>query len=236
MTGRPSWPPPPAPRVEKESTRGYGAALLRGIRSARGRVIVMADADCTYPLDDLAQIAGPVLRGEAELVLGSRLGSATRESMPLLHRFVGTPVLTWLVRAGTGVGDVSDSQSGFRAFNRDLVYRLGLPAPRVWSLLEMLRPGRPAKGQGHRGPSWLPVSCGRVQAVNLERWYEAPAADNPPVASPHTLVARACCRGPRLGDLRGYPGRRQWGVGGFAYLAANFLWDDHGGHGPGRRH
>lgn len=64
-------------RVVFEPTRGYGAAILCGIRSARGSVIVLADADCTYPLDELAKVAGPVMNGDAELVLASRLGSAT---------------------------------------------------------------------------------------------------------------------------------------------------------------
>ena len=98
----------------------------------------MADADSTYPLDQLAKVAGPVLAGDAELVLGARLGSATRQSMPLLHRFVGTPVLTWLVRAGTGVIDLTDSQSGFRAFDKRLVERLGLRATGMEFASEML--------------------------------------------------------------------------------------------------
>jgi hypothetical protein len=98
----------------------------------------MADADCTYPLDELAQVAGPVLDGEAELVLASRLGSATGQSMPMLHRFVGTPALTWLVRAGTGVGNLTDSQSGYRAFRPDLIERLGLRATGMEFASEML--------------------------------------------------------------------------------------------------
>jgi glycosyltransferase involved in cell wall biosynthesis len=125
-------------RVVSEPVRGYGAAILRGIRSARSSVVVMADADCTYPLDELAKVAGPVLEGEAELVLASRLDGATRQSMPLLHRFVGTPALTWLVRAGTGVGGLTDSQSGYRAFKSSLIDRLGLRATGMEFASEML--------------------------------------------------------------------------------------------------
>ena len=125
-------------RVIFEPTRGYGAAILCGIRSARGAVVVMADADCTYPLDELAKVAGPVMNGDAELVLSSRLGSTTREAMPLLHRFVGTPALTWLMRAGTGVADVTDSQSGYRAFNGQLIDKLGLRATGMEFASEML--------------------------------------------------------------------------------------------------
>ena len=125
-------------RVVREGRRGYGAALLTGVRAARGAVIVMADADCTYPLDQLAQVAGPVLRGDADLVVAGRTGPLPRRSMPLLHRFVGTPVLTWLVRAGTGLAEVTDSQSGYRAFRRELVESLGLRATGMEFASEML--------------------------------------------------------------------------------------------------
>ena len=125
-------------RVVFESTPGYGAALLCGIDHARGAVVVMADADCTYPLDRLSEVVAPVMAGRADLMLGSRLDAATRHTMPLLHRFVGTPVLTWLVRAGSGANGLSDSQSGFRAFRRDLPYRLGLQATGMEFASEML--------------------------------------------------------------------------------------------------
>lgn len=125
-------------RVVRETTPGYGAAILRGISAAHGRVVVMADADATYPLDRLAEIAGPVLDGQAELMLASRLESATMRSMPLLHRFVGTPVLTWLVRESTGTEGLSDSQSGFRAFEHGLAKRLGLQATGMEFASEML--------------------------------------------------------------------------------------------------
>lgn len=125
-------------RVVAESTPGYGAAILRGIAEARGTVVVMADADGTYPLDRLEELVGPVLRGEADMMVGSRLEAATRQSMPFLHRFVGTPTLTWLVREGTGATGMSDSQSGFRAFPNDLPALLGLRATGMEFASEML--------------------------------------------------------------------------------------------------
>lgn len=125
-------------RVVVESQRGYGAALRRGIAEARGSIVVMADADCTYPLSQLHQIVQPVRDGTADIMIGSRLDSATRRSMPLLHRFVGTPTLTWLVREGTGATGLSDSQSGFRAFRSDIVDRLGLRATGMEFASEML--------------------------------------------------------------------------------------------------
>lgn len=125
-------------RVVVESIPGYGAAIRRGIAEAQGTVVVMADADATYPLDQLAQLVTPVLNGESDLMLGSRLHEATRQSMPFLHRFVGTPAITWLVKEGTGVAGLSDSQSGFRAFRYDIVDRLGLRSTGMEFASEML--------------------------------------------------------------------------------------------------
>ena len=125
-------------RVVAEATPGYGAAIRRGITEATGTVVVMADADATYPLDRLVELVTPVLHGEADMMVGSRLHAATRQSMPLLHRFVGTPVLTWLVREGTGASGLSDSQSGFRAFRVDTVDRLGLRSTGMEFASEML--------------------------------------------------------------------------------------------------
>jgi hypothetical protein len=125
-------------RVVVEPVRGYGSALLRGIHSSKGQVVVMADADSTYPLNMLARLVQPVADGSADLALGGRLDASARASMPLLHRLVGTPTLTWLVRQGTGVVGVTDSQSGFRAFRRDLAGRLHLNASGMEFASEML--------------------------------------------------------------------------------------------------
>lgn len=126
-------------RVVAERRAGYGSALQAGIRAARGRVVVMADADCTYELARIPELVSPVERGEADLMLGARLQSASHQTMPFLHRFVGTPVLTFLVARATGDKlPISDSQSGFRAFRRDRVLGLGLRGTGMEFASEML--------------------------------------------------------------------------------------------------
>lgn len=125
-------------RVVTEATAGYGAALSAGIRSAHAPIVVMADADSTYPLDRLGDLVRPVMSGSADLVLGARLERATNQTMPLLHRLVGTPTLTFLVREGTGVAGLSDSQSGFRAFRRDAMLGLRLSSTGMEFASEML--------------------------------------------------------------------------------------------------
>ena len=124
-------------RVVHETRRGYGAALIAGVEAARGNVVVMADADQTYSLDKVGDLLAPLTTG-ADIVVGSRLqGGIATNAMPLLHRYVGTPVITRILRLLTGV-NLSDSQSGYRAFWRDTVLALQLQATGMEYASEML--------------------------------------------------------------------------------------------------
>jgi glycosyltransferase involved in cell wall biosynthesis len=113
-------------RVIVEPVKGYGSALRTGIKAASGTIVVMADADWTYDLTKIPLLVGPVLRGEADIVIGSRLDAATPQSMPILHRYLGTPVLSFLMRRAAGGINLRDGSSGFRAFRRDVILSLGL--------------------------------------------------------------------------------------------------------------
>ncbi len=118
--------------------RGYGAALLTGFQCAAGEVVVMADADHTYDFARIPELVAPVLANEADLVVGSRLSASTRETMPWLHRYVGTPTLTFLTARACGRRVVGDSQSGYRAFNRDRMLELELHSTGMELASEML--------------------------------------------------------------------------------------------------
>lgn len=113
-------------RVIVEPVKGYGSALRAGIKAASGSIVVMADADWTYDLTKIPLMIEPVLRGEADIVIGSRLDAATRKSMPILHRYLGTPMLSFLMRRAAGGISLRDGSSGFRAFRRDVILDLGL--------------------------------------------------------------------------------------------------------------
>jgi hypothetical protein len=125
-------------RVVTESVAGYGSAIRAGIRASSATVAVMADADCTYPLDRLAELVLPVLADEVDMMIGSRLDASTLKSMPLLHRYLGTPTITMLVRKGVGATGLSDSQSGFRAFRRETINGIGLKSTGMEFASEML--------------------------------------------------------------------------------------------------
>jgi len=124
-------------RVVHETAKGYGAAHLAGLGAARGDVVVMADADQTYDLENLADLLAP-LRAGADMVVASRLhGEIGKGAMPGLHRYVGTPVITRILRVLTGTR-LSDSQSGYRAFWRETAVGLGLRARGMEYASEML--------------------------------------------------------------------------------------------------
>jgi hypothetical protein len=125
-------------RVVEEAVPGYGSALLAGFEASRGEVLVMADADFTYDLSKIPDLVQPIAEGRADLVLGSRLDSATRGTMPFLHRFLGTPLLTFLTARACGKRVVTDSQSGFRAFRRDALGVMGLTSTGMELASEML--------------------------------------------------------------------------------------------------
>jgi glycosyltransferase involved in cell wall biosynthesis len=112
-------------RVIHEQRKGYGSAYLAGFAAARGKYIVMGDADETYDFREIARFVEPLEDG-ADLVMGSRLrGRIHPGAMPWLHRYVGNPVLTGVLNLFFRTG-VSDAHCGMRAFRRDLLPRLDL--------------------------------------------------------------------------------------------------------------
>lgn len=106
-------------RVVHVSERGYGAALRGGIRAARGRFVAFADADGTYPYEDSLRLYQAASDNGADLAIASRLAGAIEPgAMPLLHRRLGTPVLTALINL-LFKGSLSDCNSGFRCFRKE---------------------------------------------------------------------------------------------------------------------
>lgn len=112
-------------RIVHVEDRGYGAALMGGIEAAKGRFIIMGDADDSYDFTQLHRFYERLLEG-ADLVQGCRLpsggGKIMPGAMPLLHRF-GNPALTWLVRT-MFKAPIKDVYCGMRGFRRDLYFRL----------------------------------------------------------------------------------------------------------------
>jgi glycosyltransferase involved in cell wall biosynthesis len=111
-------------RVVHEKRRGYGSAYLAGFGVARGRYIVMADADLTYDFNDIPRFVHELEAG-AELVMGDRMDNIQPGAMPWLHRYVGNPVLTGVLNLFFRTG-IKDAHCGMRALRRDVLPRLDL--------------------------------------------------------------------------------------------------------------
>jgi glycosyltransferase involved in cell wall biosynthesis len=111
-------------RVVHEPRRGYGSAYLAGFAAARGRYIVMADADLTYDFNEIPRFVAE-LDGGAELVMGDRMDNIQPGAMTWLHRYIGNPILTGLLNLFFDTG-VKDAHCGMRALRRDVLPRLDL--------------------------------------------------------------------------------------------------------------
>jgi glycosyltransferase involved in cell wall biosynthesis len=123
-------------RVVTESRRGYGNALRRGIEEARGRFIIMADADASYDLSDLQRFVDRLRAGD-DLVMGSRLeGRIEPGAMPWLHR-IGNPVLSGILKLFFR-GRVSDPHCGMRGFSKDAFRRMRLTSSGMEFASEMV--------------------------------------------------------------------------------------------------
>jgi glycosyltransferase involved in cell wall biosynthesis len=83
-------------RVVPVEAKGYGAALQGGIAAARGRYVIMGDADDGYDFSNLMPFVEKLREGY-ELVMGNRFkGGVAPGAMPPLHKYLGNPVLTWI--------------------------------------------------------------------------------------------------------------------------------------------
>ena len=112
-------------RIIEVPQRGYGAALIQGIRAARGRYVIMGDADDSYDFSNLDAMVAQ-LRSGADLVMGNRFAGGIRDgAMPALHRYLGNPVLSFVGRLFFRC-NISDFHCGLRAFRTETARALDL--------------------------------------------------------------------------------------------------------------
>lgn len=112
-------------RVVNVAEKGYGAALIGGIATARGTYVAMGDADDSYDFEGLGPFVEE-LRDGADLVMGNRFrGGIEPGAMPKLHKYLGNPVLSLVGRLFFNA-PVKDFHCGLRAFRRDSIIALSL--------------------------------------------------------------------------------------------------------------
>jgi len=157
-------------RVVDVAPRGYGAALIAGIEAARGRYILMADADASYHFEHLPRFLAALDEGN-DLVMGNRFaGSIEPGAMPALHRYLGNPVLSAAGRIFFRI-PVRDFHCGLRAFRRDAILGLNLRTTGMEFASEMVVKASLAGLRMTEVPTTLSPD-GRTRAPHLRSWRD----------------------------------------------------------------
>jgi glycosyltransferase involved in cell wall biosynthesis len=157
-------------RVVNVMDRGYGSALLGGIRAARGKYVIMGDSDDSYDFSDLAPFVESLRRGQ-QLVMGNRfLGGILPGAMPPLHRYLGNPALTAVGRLffRSACGDF---HCGLRGFDRQAILGLDLQATGMEFASEMVVKATIAKLRVSEVPITLSRD-GRSRPPHLRSWRD----------------------------------------------------------------
>jgi len=112
-------------RVLSSPKRGLGRAYIDSLPYIRGKYVLMGDCDCTYDFREITPFVEK-FRGGAEFIMGSRFkGYIEPGSMPPLHRYLGTPVTTWILNVIFG-SHFSDIHCGMRGISTAALERMGL--------------------------------------------------------------------------------------------------------------
>lgn len=127
-------------RVIDVEAKGYGNALMGGIAAARGKFVIMGDADDSYDFLEVPKFVERLREGY-ELVQGCRLpaggGTVMPNAMPVLHRWIGNPMFSILVR-NMFWAEINDVYCGLRGFTKDLYDRLNLRCTGMEFATEMI--------------------------------------------------------------------------------------------------
>jgi glycosyltransferase involved in cell wall biosynthesis len=157
-------------RVVPIPEKGYGAALIGGIRAARGKYVIMGDADDSYDFSRLDAFVDKLQDG-ADLVMGNRFkGGIDKGAMPPLHYWLGNPVLSFLGRLLFNI-PIGDFHCGLRGFNRDAILALGLKSPGMEFASEMVVKASLAKVRMEEVPTTLKKD-GRSRPPHLKTWRD----------------------------------------------------------------
>jgi glycosyltransferase involved in cell wall biosynthesis len=157
-------------RVAHVKARGYGNALMGGIAAARGKFIVMGDADDSYDFGHIPRFLEQLREG-ADLVMGNRFrGGIQKDAMPPLHRYFGNPALTRLGRLFFR-SPVGDFYCGLRGFRKDAYERMGLRTTGMEFATEMIVKATLLRLQIAEVPTTLSPD-GRSRPPHLRTWRD----------------------------------------------------------------
>ncbi len=157
-------------RVVHVPEKGYGSALIAGINSALGGYGVMGDADGSYTFGDALPMLDLLDQGY-DLVIGNRFhGGIAQGAMPLLHKYLGNPVLSFLGKLFFRI-PVNDFHCGLRAFNRNSILKLNLDSTGMEFASEMIVSASQARLQIIEIPVTLKKDL-RNRPPHLKTWSD----------------------------------------------------------------
>jgi len=157
-------------RVVDIPVKGYGAALIGGMEAARGRYVIMGDADDSYDFTTLDPFVERLRAGD-DLVMGNRfLGGIEPGAMPPLHKYLGNPVLTWIGRM-LFRSPIRDFHCGLRGYNRQSMLDLELKTTGMEFASEMVVKSTLAGLQVSEVPTTLSKD-GRSRPPHLRSWRD----------------------------------------------------------------
>src|ERR1700760_1413931 len=157
-------------RVVPVADKGYGNALMGGILAARGEYVIMGDADDSYDFTNLMPFVTRLREGY-DLVMGNRFkGGIAPGAMPPLHRYLGTPVLSFIGRLFFR-SSIGDFNCGLRGFRRDSAIALGLQATGMEFASEMIVKSALARQKISEVPTTLDKD-GRSRPPHLNTWRD----------------------------------------------------------------
>lgn len=122
--------------VANELNKGYGSALITGINMARGKYIIMGDADDSYNFLEINSFYEELKNGN-DLVIGNRFYHIEKNAMKWTHRYIGTPFLSFLIRKKYKI-QLKDINCGLRGFNKEKMLKLNLSCTGMEFASEMI--------------------------------------------------------------------------------------------------
>jgi glycosyltransferase involved in cell wall biosynthesis len=157
-------------RVVNIEQKGYGSALRGGSENARGRYVIMGDADDSYNFLNLMPFLEK-LRDGYELVMGNRFkGGIEKGAMPPLHKYLGNPVLSFIGRIFYP-SDIKDFHCGLRGYNRASIQSLQLQTTGMEYASEMVVQATLHKLRMIEVPTTLSPD-GRSRPPHLRSWRD----------------------------------------------------------------
>lgn len=159
--------------VLKENAHGYGAAYLTGfeyaLQNSNDSIIIMIDADLTYPPEDIPNLIQPIRNDEAEMVLANRFANSPPHAMSFGNR-IGNRLVSKIFSTLYGL-KVQDSQTGFRAVTSTCLRKMYLEASGMPLATEMLIEARKVGARVVEVPTRYGVRVGQSKIRPLRDGY-----------------------------------------------------------------